>query len=415
MLKKIVVAGGGSASSVLVGHLIRNAKVAPSNILVVEPRSENYYQPGFTMVGGGLLGDLSDPSNSAINIIRHQTRDMFHPQVEILNQSVKSFNPANNQIITSEDKTISYEHLIVALGIQLNYESIPGLVDSLEDPSAPVGSIYRFDYAVKMNKIINSFKGGKAVFHIPPQPIKCAGAPQKIMYLAKDKFIKNNIQSYTIDYYMAQPTIFSVPKYSKSLTGIAKGKGIELHYEHVLTKVDKSTRIATFKNKEGKEVTQEFDLLHVPPPQKAPDVLKSSEIVDAAGFVTIDKDTMRHTKYANIWALGDCTNLPTSKTLAAGISQSNILTHNLSQVLDNKSPSAKYVGYTSCPIFVGQNKLMLCEFKYAAELDETFSYRQEIPSRLYYLIKRFFFPYVYKYWFKKGWWYGKTTIFKPRF
>lgn len=414
MMKKIVVAGGGSASSVFVGHLLRTGKVDPASVLVVEPSALNFYQPGFTMVGGGLLGDMSDPKNPNMNIIKHQTRDMFHPQVEILHQSVKSFNPANNQIITSEDKAISYEHLIVALGIQLNYESIPGLVESLDDPSCPVGSIYRFDYAVKMNKIINSFKGGKAVFHIPPQPIKCAGAPQKVMYLAKDAFVKNNIQNYTIDYYMAQPAIFSVPKYSNSLTGIANGKGIQLHYEHVLTKVDKSTRTATFKNKEGKEITQEFDLLHVPPPQKAPAVLKSSEIVDASGFVTIDKDSLRHTKYPNIWAVGDCTNLPTSKTLAAGISQSSVLTHNLLQSLENKQPTAKYTGYTSCPIFVGQNKLMLCEFKYAAQVSETFSYRQEVPSRLYYMIKRFFFPYVYKYWFKKGWWYGTTTIFKPR-
>lgn len=413
-MRKIVVAGGGSASSVLVGHLLRTGKIEPYNILVVEPSPINYYQPGFTMVGGGLIGDLSDPKNSSINIIRHQTRDMFHPHVQILNEAVKSFNPSNNQLTTSENKTITYEHLIVALGIHLNYESIPGLLDSLNDPTSPVGSIYRFDYAIKMNKVINSFNGGKAVFCIPPQPIKCAGAPQKIMHLANDTFQSKNLKNYSIDYYMAQPAIFSVPKYAKSLTEIAKQKGIILHYEHTLTKVDKANKIATFKDKEGKEVTQEFDLLHVPPPQRAVDVLKTSELVDGTGFVTLDKDSLRHTKYSNVWALGDCTNLPTSKTLAAGIGQSNVLTHNLIQVLENKQPTGKYQGYTSCPIFVGNNKLMLCEFKYAGEVDETFSSKQDVPARLYYMIKRFLFPYVYKYWFSKGWWFGKTTIFKPK-
>jgi sulfide:quinone oxidoreductase len=300
------------------------------------------------------------------------------------------------------------------MGIHLDYDSVPGLLDALQDPTSPVGSIYKFEYAVKMNKLVNSFKGGKAVFCIPPQPIKCAGAPQKIMYLSKDNFDKHNL-SYSIDYYMAQPAIFSVPKYATKLTEIAKSKGINLHYEHVIKKVDKYRKVAVFTAKDGKEVEQAYDLLHVPPPQRAVDVLKGSPLSDPAGFITVDKDTLRHTKFPNVWALGDCTNLPTSKTFAAAMSQSIVLKHNLEKVLEGKETNAKYTGYTSCPIFVGQKKLMLCEFKYGGEVDESFSKSQDTPRWFFYLFKLFGFPYIYKHLLKRGWWYGRSTFFKPKF
>lgn len=414
MLKRLVVAGGGAASSALVGQIARSGKISPSDILVVEPSPVNYYQPGFTMVAGGILGDMSNPTNPNQGIITHKTKDMFPSGVQILPEAVQSFSPSSNQLITASGTTITYENLIVAMGIHLDYDSVPGLLDALQDPTSPVGSIYKFEYAVKMNKLVNSFKGGKAVFCIPPQPIKCAGAPQKIMYLSKDNFDKHNL-SYSIDYYMAQPAIFSVPKYATKLTEIAKSKGINLHYEHVIKKVDKYRKVAVFTAKDGKEVEQAYDLLHVPPPQRAVDVLKGSPLSDPAGFITVDKDTLRHTKFPNVWALGDCTNLPTSKTFAAAMSQSIVLKHNLEKVLEGKETNAKYTGYTSCPIFVGQKKLMLCEFKYGGEVDETFSKSQDTPRWFFYLFKLFGFPFIYKHLLKRGWWYGRSTFFKPKF
>ena len=202
MHKRLVVAGGGAASSAIIGQIARSSNISPSDILVVEPSPVNYYQPGFTMVAGGILGDMSNPTNPNMGIIAHKTRDMFPSSVEILPEAVQSFSPSTNQLVTSSGTAITYENLVVAMGIHLDYDSVPGLLDALHDPSSPVGSIYKFEFAVKMNKLVNSFRGGKAVFCIPPQPIKCAGAPQKIMYLSKDVFDKHNL-SYSIDYYMA--------------------------------------------------------------------------------------------------------------------------------------------------------------------------------------------------------------------
>lgn len=411
---KFVVAGGGSASVSVVGQLVRTRRVDPSEILVIEPSPIHNYQPGWTMVGGGLLGTEEDIKRKSIHLLRQHTNEMFNSQVNILQKEVTGFDPENNKIIVTGDQEITYENLIVALGLRLDYDSISGLTPALEDSNSPVGSIYRWQYALKMNKSITKFKGGNAVFCMPAQPVKCGGAPQKIMYLAKDQFVKNGVNDYTINYYMPQPAIFGVPKYGNILQKIAESKGINVHSLHTLTKVDKDKRIAYFK-KDDNEIQVQYDLLHVTPLHKPLEVLKNSSIVDSTGFVNIDKFTLRHVKYPNVWSLGDCSNLPTSKTLAAALSQTNVLVHNIFSAIDGRPINAMYSGYSSCPIFVGQNKLLLCEFKYDGALDESFPFLQGAPHIFFYWMKRYFFPRVYLHMMKRGWWFGKHTIFRPNF
>lgn len=411
---KFVIAGGGSASSTMVGHLLRTRRILPSEILVIEPSRTHNYQPGWTMVGGGLLGSESDIMKESLFLLQQNTENMFHPKVEILQKEIINFDPENNKVFVSGNESVTYENLIVALGIATDYEVIPGLVQAIEDPNSPVGSIYKFPYALKMNKIIQEFKGGNAIFNMAPQPIKCAGAPQKIMHLAYEAFQKNGVGKVKVDYYMPQPVIFGVPKYANILKNIAASKGIGVFPEHQLARLEPEKRIAYFKNK-GSEIAVQYDLLHVTPPQRPVDVLKKSKIVDAAGFVDVDKYTLQHKKYPNIWSLGDCSSLPNSKTMAATMSQSLILVNNLFKMIDGKPLNAKYYGYSSCPIFVGNNKLLLCEFKYDGVLDESFPNLQNSPSRLLFLAKKYFFPRVYLHLIKRGWWFGRNLIFRPNF
>ena len=409
---KLIVAGGGSASVTVVGHLIRSGRYQPKDILVVEPSPENYYQPGFTMIGGGLLGDNQTFISKKIHLITAQTSKMFNKKVNILPKEVIRFDPENNSITVNGGESYQYENLIVALGIKLDYESIPGLLPALNSENSRVCSIYKYHYALKTNKVIGEFQGGKAVFCMPGQPVKCGGAPQKILNLSYDRFTQNRIK-FNSEYYFPQPSIFGIPKYAEKLKEIALNKGISLFPGHMITRVEDEKNLAYFKN-DKEEVSVKYDMLHVVPPHKPVDVLKKSSIVDSTGFVDLNKETMRHNKYKNIWGLGDCTNLPTSKTLAAAISQSSVLTDNLIQALDNKETTSKYHGYTSCPIFVGSGKLMLCEFKYNSELNETFAKNQEVPRRLFYWIKRYFFPRCYFNLIPRGLWYGPTNFFKPK-
>ena len=413
-MHKLIIAGGGSASVAVVGHLIRSGRLLPKDILVIEPSAQHFYQPGFTMIGGGLLGDQTSVLRKSGSLIESPTSAMFNAGVTLLPKAVVGFDPENNSVNIGDGVSLQYENLVVAMGFKVDYEAIPGLLPALKSEQSKVCSIYTWDYALKTNRLTAEFKGGNAIFCQPNQPMKCAGAPQKIMYLSHDRFGKAGVNNANIQFYCPQSAIFSVPKYSKKLTEIAKGKGITLNTEHLLTRVDDSKRIAYFKNPK-EEIEVPYDLLHVVPPHTPHEVLKKSKIVDANGFVDVNKETMRHAKFNNIWALGDCSNLPTSKTMAAALSQSNVLAHNYLNSLDSKPINAKYTGYTSCPIFVGQSKLMLCEFKYNGEIDETFTKYQDTPNRFFYWIKRFIFPRVYFQLVKRGWWFGRRTIFRPKF
>lgn len=411
---KFIVAGGGSASVSIVNNLIRSGRVQPSQILVIEPSLVNYYQPGFTMIGGRVLGDAESIKKNSMHIIENKTANMFPFSVPILQKEVVSFNPEQNSLLVSGGESLKYENLIVSMGIHLDFEAVPGLKQALDDEKSTVGSIYRLPYAFKTNKIIENFKGGNAIFCIPPLPIKCPGAPQKIMHLAIDNFKAAGVTDFKVHYFMAQPAIFSVPKYAKKLKEIAEGKGINLHFEHTISRVEHEKKLAYFKNKDG-EIAVPYDMLHVPPPQRGVNALKNSTLVDKTGFVEVNKETLRHTRYNNVWALGDCANTPIPKTLAGALSQSQVLTHNLFQVLDKKDTNAKYEGYTACPIFVGNNKLMMCEFKYGLVPHESFSYKQDIPNGFYYWAKKWLFPRVYMKLVKKNWWFGRTMFFKPKF
>ena len=411
---KLIIAGGGTGSVAVVGHLLRSGRLLPKDILVIEPSLRHFYQPGFTMIGGGLLGDHQSALRKSTSLIESPTSNMFIPGVSILPKSVSSFDPDNNSVLLSDGTSVQYENLVVAMGFKPNFEAIPGLLPALKDEQSKVCSIYSWDYALKTNRLAAEFQGGNAVFCMPTLPIKCPGAPQKIMYLSHDRFMKAGINNAAVHYYCPQPAIFAVPKYARRLWVMAKDKGIAVNTEHLLTRIDDSKRLAYLKNSK-EEIEVPYDFLHVAPPCTPHEVLKKSKLVDANGYVDVNKETMRHAKFSNIWALGDCSNVPTPKTMAGALSQSIVLAHNYVNSLDKKETNAKYTGYTSCPIFVGQTKLMLCEFKYGFEVDETFTKYQDTPNIFFYWVKRFFFPRVYFTLVKRGLWFGRNTFFKPKF
>jgi NADPH-dependent 2,4-dienoyl-CoA reductase/sulfur reductase-like enzyme len=265
-----------------------------------------------------------------------------------------------------------------------------------------------------------NFKGGRALFTQPPPPIKCGGAPQKIAYLCDDYWKSNNIKA-DVHFFTPLPQMFAIKYYSDSLTEIVNKKNIHPHYTSVLTSVRDG--VATFKNTtDGSVFEEQFDFLHAVPLLSTPSFLKNSPVANPSGFVTIDA-TMRHKKYPNVWAIGDCADLPNAKTAAAIFSQSPVLVNNLEMVLANgKGDMKKYDGYSSCPLYLSKGELLLAEFKeyydengnLVRENDESFHPgKQYIPRQLYYWIAVAFTK-IYPYGLK-GKWFGKTSIFRPTF
>ncbi|KAJ8100799.1 hypothetical protein POJ06DRAFT_281735 [Lipomyces tetrasporus] len=405
---RVVVIGCGTAGLAISHQLLRSGKFAQDDIAVVDPAAWHHYQPGWTLVGGGLKTkeELRSPLNSLID-----------PKLKFYNDSVGTFFPEYNLIALGNGDKVSYEQLVVAPGITVNYGSVKGLPEALASPDSLVSSIYGYDTCDKVFRTIEKLRKGVAIFTQPTGVIKCAGAPQKIMWLALDYWKRAGLYDPSnhsgsvikINFATGLPVMFGVPKYSAKLEQMRKERGVEGLFQHDLVAIDGNT--ATFARPDGKEqVTKEFDLLHVVPKMGPHSFVKNSALANEAGYVDVDEGTTRHNKYPNIWSAGDASSLPTSKTAAAITSEAPVLVHNLLRSMEGKGPEATYDGYTSCPLLTEYGKVLLAEFKYGGEPKETFGnwlgIDQAIPRRAFYHLKKDFFPWVYRKSMVKGTWAG---------
>ncbi|KAL4237534.1 hypothetical protein ACF0H5_002248 [Mactra antiquata] len=404
---KLVVAGAGSGGCAVAARLTKD--FGHGNIAVIDPAETHYYQPLWTLVGAGM---------KTLTQTVTQMKDVIPKGCDLFNLKVAGFDPDNNMIELENSKKLSYDYLIIALGIQINLNKVDGLIEALKsDPM--VSSIYLPETVEKTYQAFQKFKGGTAIFTFPNSPIKCAGAPQKIMYLADEYWRKHGVRDKTDIYYQTSlPKIFGVPKYAERLAKVADRKNITVNTRRGLVSVDSTKKVATFDlldSETGEQESFNYDFLHVSPPMSAPDVFKNStsSIIDpATGFLEVNKETLQHVKHDNIFGLGDCTNLPTAKTAAAIGCQNKILTTSLRQVMAGKTPDGQYDGYSACPLITSYNTCILAEFDYNLEPKETFPFDQGKERRSMFYLKRDVMPLIYWKLLLKGKWSGCSPFRK---
>ncbi|CAN8099591.1 unnamed protein product [Discula destructiva] len=409
---KVVIVGGGSAGLSISHQLLRSGKFSQDDIAIVDPATTHHYQPGWTLVGGGLKKkeNLKRPLSSLMN-----------SKFRFYNTGVENFTPDQNLVTLSDSKTLRYDQLVVVPGIKVDTASVKGLPEALANPDSLVSSIYTYDTCDKVFSTIQKLRKGRAIFTQPAGILKCAGAPQKIMWLALDHWKsaglyhgKNPSESaINITFATGLPVMFGVPKYSAKLEALRIERSVEGLFQHDLVEIDGNT--ATFATPDGKaQVKRNFDLLHVSPRNRPHDFVKNSALANEAGLVDVDQGTTRHNKYKNVWAVGDASSLPTSKTMAAITSQAPVLVRNLLLTLDGSEASHIYDGYTSCPIPTEYGKLLLAEFKYGGVPKETFNkwtgIDQAVPRRAFYYMKKDFFPWIYYKFMVKGTWGGASGL-----
>lgn len=405
---KVAVIGGGTAGLAISHQLLRTGNFKQDDIAVVDPAEWHHYQPGWTLVGGGLKTkqELRRPLDSLVD-----------PKLKLYRAQVSSFKPEENLITLGNGQKVSYEQLVVAPGINVNFGSVQGLPEALADPKLLVSSIYGYDHCDKVFDTVRKLEKGRAIFTQPAGAIKCAGAPQKVMWLALDHWKRNGLYDpadpakspINISFATGLPVMFGVPKYSAKLEEMRKERGVEGLFQHDLVSINGSD--ATFARPDGQDkVTKKFDLLHVVPKMGPHAFVKDSPLADAAGFVDVDNATTQHKKYPNVWSAGDASSLPTSKTAAAITAQAPVLVQNLLLSMEGKKPEATYDGYTSCPLLTEYGKVMLAEFKYGGVPKETFGdligFDQAVPRLPFYHLKKDFFPWVYYEHMVKGTWGG---------
>ncbi len=390
MKHQIVVVGGGSAGLAVAASLLNRR--SDLDIAIIEPKEQHYYQPGWTMVGGGVFDFDFTVRPQASLIPRGATW---------IKKAASAFDPEANTVTTADGERVEYEYLIAAPGISLDFKAINGLEETLGKNG--VTSNYQPGMAPYTWKIIQELNGGKAIFTQPPPPFKCAGAPQKVMYLAADEWLKSGkIEKFKIDFCTAAPTLFGVADYVPALMEYVGKYKIALNFQSVLVAVDGAAKNATFKEKdtEGGErmVVREFDMLHVCPPQRCAEVVRGSALADAAGWVDVDQATLRHKRFGNVFGLGDACNAPNAKTAAAARKQAPIVALNLLAVMDGLKPSYHYDGYGSCPLTVERGKIVLAEFGYGGKLLPSFPEWLNVgtrPTKFGWLLKARILPWVY--------------------
>ncbi len=380
----VVVVGGGNGGISVAARILRAAK--GTDVAIIEPSRVHYYQPLWTLVGGG---------DARKERTRHSEASVIPKGATWIQDRVVEFRPEENLVVTADGREVGYDALVVAPGIQINWGAIPGLTESLGKDG--VCSNYSYDSVDKTWQFIRAFKGGTAVFTQPATPIKCGGAPQKIAYLADDAFRRNGVRDKTdLIFASAGASIFAVETYAKTLRQVVARKGIDVRFRTNLVALRPASKEAVFTNMDsGEESVIRYDMIHVTPPQGPPDFVRNSPLANADGWVDVDKYTLRHARYPNVFSLGDASSLPTSKTGAAIRKQSPVLVQNVLAALAGRSLPARYDGYTACPLVTGYNRLVMAEFDYELQPRPTFPFDQSKERRSMYLVKKHGLPLLY--------------------
>lgn len=400
---EILIIGGGSAGIAVAASILKRQ---PSvNIAIIEPSEHHYYQPAWTLVGGGA----------------YNAKDTVRPMASVMPSkatwiqgSAEKIEPEQNQVTLSNGKVINYEQLIVSPGLRLAWEKIEGLSETLGKNG--VTSNYRYDLATYTWELISSISSGKVLFTQPPMPIKCAGAPQKAMYLSCDHwFKKGNLDQMDIEFNLATPGLFGVKAYVEPLMKYVKKYHAKLVFTSNLVKIDGTKKVAWFdiKDADGNttQVEKPFDIIHVVPPQVSPDVISTSPLADAGGWCEVNQHTLQHPRFPNVFAVGDVCGTPNAKTAAAARKQVVVVAENLLSLRAGIPILSEYDGYGSCPLTVEKGKVILAEFGYGGKLLPTFPIDSTVPRRSAWFLKAKLLPWLYWNCMLKGReWLAKSTF-----
>ena len=382
--KKVLILGGGTAGITTAAHLVREGE---QQIAILEPSKVHFYQPLWTLVGGGEVRKETTAREESGLIPRG---------VEWINEAAAEIDPDAQRVVTASGTAIHYDFLVVATGVELDFDATPGLREALN--TSTVSTNYSYGMAPKTWEMIRNFRGGVALFHMPNTPIKCPGAPQKIMYLAADYFRKHGVSADVV-YGSALPAIYGIKEYAAVLNTVVARYGIDTRYNHRLVAIEPGRREAIFENTADpakSRVAIHYDLLHVAPPQKAPAFVRQSALADAQGWVKVDQNSMRSVNYPNVFALGDVAGTPNAKTGASACKQAPVVAANLLALMRGREPAARYDGYVACPIVTGYGKMLLCEFDYTKNPTPTLPFIDTCKERYdMWLLKKYGLPWMY--------------------
>src|SRR5690554_1816640 len=366
---RILIVGAGAAGLSLASRL--SARLEGAQITLIDARREHYYQPGFTLVAAGIKRADYPVSRTA---------DYLPDGVRLVTEQVAEIDPEHNRVTTESATRLDYDFLFVACGMELDYAAIDGM-DVSRIGSNGLGSIYHSAEAAhatwqEMSRFAD--RGGIALFQRPNTEMKCAGAPLKYTFIVEDYLTRRGTRGHSrVIYNSNNQALFSVPIVSEKVRMLFRDRGIQMNYDRQLRSIDLDRRIATFSTPGGEE-QQEYDFINVIPPMRAPAVVRNSPLPWQAGawaeegWMEVNRGTLRHERYANVFGIGDIAGVPKGKTAASVKWQVPVAVDHLLAELSGKPTTALYTGYTSCPLITRLGQAMLVEFDYENNLMPSF-------------------------------------------
>lgn len=375
---RIVIIGAGAAGTALVNRLVQ--RLDGAQITIVDARAEHLYQPGLSLVAAGLK-----PASYTVS----QTTAWLPSGITLVAEYAAAIDPVAKTVATSGGQSLPYDFLIVAPGLVLDHDAIPGFSLDMVGQNG-IGALYAGPvYAEKTWDAARKFteEGGVGLFTRPATEMKCAGAPLKHTFLIDDIASRGGAAGkYEIHYAAPQPALFSVPIVAEKVRMLFGERGFTTHMQHKLLSIEPGQKRATFEKTEIDATTKAevkstvelpYDYLHVIPPQRAPEVIRQSGLSWAdkwtdQGWVEVDQKTLRHLRYPEIFALGDVAGVPKGKTAASVKWMVPVVEDHLIAALQGREGTETYDGYTSCPLITRVGRAMLVEFDYNNNLVPSF-------------------------------------------
>lgn len=363
---RVVIAGSGLGGLAVANRL--STLLDGATITIVDRKEEHNYQPGYTLVATGVW-----PAGK----VRDRNADLQPAGVQWVRDMVAGFDPAGNAVVTAGGQRVPYDFLVVATGLHLDYAQIEGM-DVSAIGREGLASVYPGPQAAEATwAAMQAFaaKGGEAVMTLPATPLKCAGAPLKMTFMLRDRLQQaGTLGRSHVAFMSALGNVFGVKTINDNVLERWKALGIDVTYTHKLVAVDIGAHRATFTTPEGEKVERPYDFLHVVPPMRAPDAIKGSDLgwkegpFAAGGWLEVDKGTLQHRRYPNVFGIGDINGTPRGKTAATVKKSAPLVAHNLSRVIAGAAPDQLFDGYTSCPMITREGSAMLIEFDYEGRL-----------------------------------------------
>jgi sulfide:quinone oxidoreductase len=406
---QIAIIGAGTGGVTVAAQLLLKDKGL--DVAIIDPADTHYYQAAWTLVGAGTYN---------MEKTARPMRSVIPKGAKWIQKGVTNIDADGKKLTLNDGSSLTYDYLIASPGVQYDLDGIEGL-------AATIGKNNVCSNYIDANytwEVLQSFKGGTAIFTQPATPIKCGGAPQKIMYLADDYFRKHGVRNNSkVTFVTPGSVIFGVEPFKQTLMQVVDRKNIDLRFFHKIVKIDGPNKKAYFEftneeeakrhyNKQDlgaemvddKTVAIPFEMLHLAPPQSAPDFIKESKLAHAdgpsKGWINVNHFTLQHNEYSHVFALGDAAALPTAKTGAAVRKQAPVVVENLLHVMKEEAKlSEGYHGYSSCPLVTGYGKMVLAEFGYGNERmsDPTISKFVDTAKENWsmWLLKKYGLPYMY--------------------